>query len=61
MFEFLYGLFVFCKRIFFVGNNKYFVILCVILIVIVLIILVYYIKLEVYDFCKCLLKFLNDN
>lgn len=61
MLEFFYGLLVFCKRIFFVGNNKYFVILCVILIVIVLIILVYYIKLEVFYICKCVLKFLNDN
>lgn len=61
MFEFFYSFFVFCKWIFFVGNNEYLVMLWIILFVIVFIIVVYLIKLEVYDSCNCLLKLLNDD
>lgn len=56
-----YGPSVFCKRILFAGNNKYLATLRVILIVTVLTTLVYYIKSEVHDLCKCLLKSSNDN
>lgn len=56
-----YGPSVFCKRILFAGNNKYLATLRVILIVTVLTTLVYYIKSEVFNICKCVLKSSNDN
>lgn len=61
MFEFFYSLFVVYKWIFFVGNNKYVVMVCIIIFVIVLISVIYEIKFYVYNDCNCLLKLLNDN